>query len=82
MKSNCLLEALKTMIINPRGNIFYQRGSWAEVFQRKWPHFYWYNIKNDKYYCFSGDDFNNSWLRQLWYEGRVIEFRVGEDGKL
>lgn len=79
MKSNCFLEAVKTKAINPRGNIFYQRGSWLEVFDKRWPHFYWYNKDSGKYYHYSQLD-TLSWLQQMWYEGDIMEFNYHEGG--
>lgn len=73
MKSNCLLEVLKAKTINPRQNKICKRGSWLEIFQKRWPHFYWYNKPTDKYYSFYQKD-ALSWLNQLWYEGNIVEF--------
>ena len=82
--SNCLLEALKAKIINPKQNILYKRGSWLCIFKKQWPHFYWYHKPHDKYYCFSAQ-VNNlirendlSWMKQCWYKGEIIEFNWHE----
>ena len=75
MKSNCLLEALKAKIISPLDNKICRRGSWMCVFKHQWPHFYWYHKPHDKYYCFSGKLTSLPWLKQLWYEGEIIEFK-------
>lgn len=72
MWSNCLIEALKSKVINPRQVKVYKRGSWLSP----WPHFYWYYKPDDKYYCFCGKEDNLSWLRQLWYEGKTINFSL------
>lgn len=81
MYSNCLIEAVKAKLINPRQNKIYKRGSWLEIFQKRCPHFYWYHQPDDKYYCFSPKNLNESWLNQLWYEGEIIEFKwhIGGD---
>jgi len=75
MCSNCLLEALKAKFINPINNKVYQRGSWLCILKKQFPHFYWYHKPHNKYYCFSPKINNLNWIRQLWYEGEIIEFK-------
>jgi len=72
--SNCLIEAIKAKLLNFRKIKIYKRGSWLEIFQRKWPHFYWYHKPSNKYYHYSQED-TLSWLQQLWYKGSVMEFK-------
>lgn len=72
--SNCLLEAIIAKLINPHKNKIYKRGSWLEVFQKRWPHFYWYHADHDKYYHYGQKDLPLTWLQQLWYEGDISEF--------
>jgi hypothetical protein len=78
MKSNCLLEAVKAKLFNPRQNKIYKRGSWACIFKRQWPHFYWYHKPHDKYYHYCQKD-ALSWLNQLWYKGDIVEFTWHND---
>lgn len=73
MKSNCLIEALKAKVTNPTGNKIIKMGSWKEIWHKKWPHFAWYNITSGKHYCFSAWKTNAPWLKQIWYEGDVVE---------
>ena len=73
-KSNCLLEAIKAKMISPKNNKIYKRGSWLEIFQCRWPHFYWYHKPHDKYYCFSAWKDDLSLMKQLWYQGDIVEF--------
>lgn len=73
MHSNCLFEAIKVKIINPWQNKICKRGSWLEIFQGRWPHFYWHHKPSDKYYHYSQKD-ALSWLHQVWYEGDIAEF--------
>lgn len=69
--SNCLFAALVAKIKNPQVKVC-KRGSWLEIFQCCWPHFYW--KYKDKYYHYSQKD-QLSWLEALWYDGEIMEFK-------
>ena len=73
MKSNCILEAVKAKIRNPKYNKIYKRGSWFRIFKMWLPHFYWYNKQHNKYYSFRQRDII-TYMQQLWYEGDIVEF--------
>ena len=79
IKSNCLLEALKAKIINPKQNKIYKRDSWFCEFKKQHPHFYWYHKPHDKYYHYlPKDDIALSWFEQLWYEGEIVERKISK----
>ena len=79
MKSNCLLEALKAKCINPYQNKIYKRGSWLEIFKKRWPHYYWYHKPHNKYYHYSQNGLTLTWLQQLWYQGVITEFILHDE---
>lgn len=69
--SNCLFAALVIKVKNPEV-IIHKRGSWLEIFLRRWPHFYW--EYKGRYYHYSQKD-QLSWLEALWYDGVIMEFK-------
>ena len=74
--SNCLLEAIKEKIKKPKSIKIHKKGSWFEIFTCKWPHFYWIEAKgemNYKYH-FRAEIFNQPFLKQIWFEGRIERF--------
>jgi len=74
MYSNCFLEAIKQYILNSTSIIIYKRGSWWEIFQCKWPHFYWLNKEDNKHYHFCANFTDETFLHQLWFEGDIKRF--------
>lgn len=72
--SNCLLESIIFKINDWKNIKLYKRGSWKEIFNSKFPHFYWYNKREDKYFHFSAKHSNLSFKNQLWFEGSIQIF--------
>lgn len=73
MKSNCLIEALKAKLHDPNNVQICKRGSWLSIFKKRWPHFYWYNLKERKHYSFRQKD-TLSFCQQLLYNGYIRRF--------
>jgi|GEM_PF-2244890 len=75
MKSNCLLGAMKQYIKHPLSTKIHMRGSWLEVFQFKWPHFYWLDLRdNNNYYHFCARYSDEPFVNQIWFQGEVKRF--------
>jgi hypothetical protein len=70
MKSNCLIEALRAVWTTPYVKVYWNKGEWGSSF----PHCYWYDIFNGKYWHFSADDKNLPLVRQFWFSGTVKEY--------
>lgn len=76
-KSNCMIEALKAKIRNPKGTkVYFCKPRITENGNFQWCHFMWSDGKFD--YDFS-DDENTPlpWYGCFWFVGRIRRFRCG-----
>lgn len=74
MKSNCLLGAIKQYIKSPLNIKIHKRGSWLEIFQCKWPHFYWLDLRDNHYYHFCAKYSDEPFINQIWFQGEVKRY--------
>ena len=74
MRSNCMVEPIKQFLKYPTRTRIYMRGSWSEIFQLRFPHFYWLDKRNNKHYHFCADKFDMPFLKQLWFQGKIRRF--------
>ena len=72
--SNCLIEAIKHYIKQPSTIKIKRKGNWKLIRKHTFPHFYWYDIKQDKYFHFSAKYSDEPFLYQLWFKGKIEEF--------
>ena len=70
--SNCLFEAIKHKIKDPKNVKVYKKGSWREIFSGRWPHFYF--VSKDTRYHFKGMVRDLPFWKQVWFKGYVTCF--------
>lgn len=72
--SNCLLEALKAFLLDPKNVRIKKKGSFILVKRKKFPHFYWENLKTGRLYHFKAHYSDEPFLYQLWFLGKISEY--------
>jgi len=74
MYSNCLLQSIKQYILNPTNIKIHKRGSWLDIFQLKWPHFYWLDLRDNHYYHYCAKFSDEPFLCEIWFKGEIKRF--------
>lgn len=74
--SNCLIEAIKQKIRHPKSINIMRKGSLKLLRKRVFPHYYWYDVRDDTYRHFNAKYSDEPFLNQLWFIGEVTEFNI------
>jgi len=79
--SNCLLESIKQYLKYPLHIKIIKIGSWLEILQCKWPHFYWLDKRVNHYYHFCAKYSDEPFINQIWFEGEIKRFLWHSDNE-
>lgn len=71
------MESIKQFMKNPSNIKIYKKGSWKLIKKGAWPHFYWYNKRENKFYHFEAIYEDEPFVYQLWFRGFINEFNYG-----
>lgn len=71
--SNCLICALTQFFKNPLAIHIHMKGRISYIWTvKRWPHFYWYDVRDNKYYHFCAE--KEPTIRELWFLGQIEEY--------